>query len=217
MGDMVILKVDAESRRATEAHHSGTHVLNAALRSVLGDHVKQSGSLVNPERLRFDFTHFSRIEEEELDRIETIANEIIRSNLPVQTEILPREEAMKTGAQAVFDEKYGEEVRVVKMGDVSMELCGGTHVTRTGDIGLLKVVHESAIAAGVRRIEAVTGRRLEVRAEVEGELKKTASLLKTNPLELSERVEKLLKHQRDLEKEIEALKGKLPQRTWQIS
>jgi alanyl-tRNA synthetase len=209
-GKNAILKVDRGVRRATEAHHSGTHVLNAALRSVLGDHVKQSGSLVNPERLRFDYTHFSRVGEEELDRIESIANEMIRSNVPVQTNILAREEAMKTGAQAVFDEKYGEEVRVVKMGDVSMELCGGTHVLKTGDIGLLKVIHESAIAAGVRRIEAVTGRAaLKYVHDVEGELKKTASLLKANPLELSERVEKLLKHQKDMEREVEALKVKL--------
>jgi alanyl-tRNA synthetase len=210
VGDDVLLKVDVEARRATEAHHSGTHVLNAALRSVLGDHVKQSGSLVNPERMRFDYTHFSKIEEDELHRIESIANDIIRQNIPVQTEVLPREEAMKTGAQAVFDEKYADEVRVVKMGDASMELCGGTHVLRTGDIGLLKVVHESAIAAGVRRIEAVTGREaLKYVSNIEGELKKSAGLLKTNPLELSERVEKLLKHQRELEKEIEALRGKL--------
>jgi alanyl-tRNA synthetase len=206
----VLLRVDVASRKATEAHHSGTHVLNAALRIVLGDHVKQSGSLVNTERLRFDYTHFSKIGEDELDRIESIANEIIRSNVPVQTNILPREEAMKTGAQAVFDEKYGEEVRVIKMGDVSMELCGGTHVSKTGDIGFLKVIHESAIAAGVRRIEAVAGREaLKYVHDVEGELKKTASLLKTNPLELSERVLKLLKHQRDMEKEMEALKVKL--------
>jgi alanyl-tRNA synthetase len=206
----VLLRVDVASRKATEAHHSGTHVLNAALRSVLGDHVKQSGSLVNTERLRFDYTHFSKIGEDELDRIESIANEIIRSNVPVQTNILPREEAMKTGAQAVFDEKYGEEVRVIKMGDVSMELCGGTHVSKTGDIGFLKVIHESAIAAGVRRIEAVTGpEALKYVHSVEGELKKTASLLKANPLELAERVEKLLKHQRDMEREIEALKVKL--------
>jgi alanyl-tRNA synthetase len=209
-GKDVVLKVDVGNRRATEAHHSGTHVLNAALRSVLGDHVKQSGSLVNPERLRFDYTHFSKIEEDELHRIESIANDIIRQNIPVHTEILSREEAMKTGAQAVFDEKYAEEVRVVKMGDASMELCGGTHVLRTGDIGILKVVHESAIAAGVRRIEAVTGwEALKYIRNVEGELKKSAGLLKANPLELSERVEKILKHQRELEKEIEVLKGKL--------
>ena len=210
VGSDAIMKVDVGARRATEAHHSGTHVLNAALRKVLGGHVKQSGSLVNPERLRFDYTHFSKIEEDELKRIELLANDMIRKNIPVQTELLPREEAMKTGAQAVFDEKYGEEVRVVKMGDFSMELCGGTHVLRTGDIGLLKIIHESAIAAGVRRIEAVTGREaLKYVRSVESELKKTASLLKANPLELSERVEKILKHQKYLEKEIDALKGKL--------
>ncbi|MCK9233160.1 MAG: alanine--tRNA ligase, partial [Syntrophales bacterium] len=137
VGDAVHLKVEAGDRRATEANHSGTHVLNAALKAVLGDHVKQSGSLVNPERLRFDFTHFSRIEDDELACIEALANETIRRNLPVVTKLLPREEAMKSGATAVFDEKYGAEVRVVRMGEVSAELCGGTHVTRTGDIGFL--------------------------------------------------------------------------------
>jgi alanyl-tRNA synthetase len=210
VGDRVHLNVEVDRRRAIEAHHSGTHVLNAALRSVLGDHVKQSGSLVNPERLRFDFTHFSRIEEDELDRIETLANDIIRGNFPVDSRVLSREEAIKTGATAVFDEKYGEKVRLVKMGDVSRELCGGTHVARTGDIGFLKIVHESAIAAGVRRIEAVTGREaLKYVRKTEGELRKSAGFLKTSPFELSERLEKLLKHQRDLEKEIEGLKGKL--------
>ncbi|MGV8079147.1 MAG: alanine--tRNA ligase [Syntrophales bacterium] len=210
VGDEVTLRVDLETRRATEAHHSGTHILNAALRAVLGDHVKQSGSLVNPERLRFDFTHFSRIDEEEMKRIETIANSHIRGNYPVVTAVLPKEEAMKTGAAAVFDEKYGDQVRVIRMGDVSAELCGGTHVLRTGDIGLLKVVGESSVAAGVRRIEAVAGREaVKYVEQVEEELKKTAELLKTGHAEVSDRVEKLLKHQRDLEKEIEALKGKL--------
>ncbi len=210
VGDEVTLKVDLETRRATEAHHSGTHVLNAALRTVLGDHVKQSGSLVNPERLRFDFTHFSRIEEDEMQRIETIANDIIRGNYPVVTAVLPKEEAMKTGAAAVFDEKYGDQVRVVQMGGRSAELCGGTHVLRTGDIGLLKVVGESSVAAGVRRIEAVAGREaVKYVKAVEDELKKTAELLRTGQTEVSDRVEKLLKHQRDMEKEIEALKGKL--------
>ena len=157
VGDTVALKVDKTARSATEAHHSGTHVLQAALKEVLGDHIKQSGSLVNPERLRFDFTHFSKIEDDEMDKVEKIANEYIRQNFPVTTTVLPKEEAMKTGATAVFDEKYGDDVRLVKMGDFSMELCGGTHVTRTGDIGLLKVIGGSAVAAGVRRIEAVTG------------------------------------------------------------
>ena len=209
-GDRVDLKVEVDRRRATEAHHSGTHILNAALRSVLGNHIKQSGSLVNPERLRFDFTHFSKIGEDELERIEILANDIIRENSPVVSRVLPREEAMKTGATAVFDEKYGEEVRLVRMGDVTMELCGGTHVSRTGDVGFLKIIHESAIAAGVRRIEAVAGREaVKYVRRIEGELKHAAGLLKTNPSDLPERIEKQMKHQKDLEKEIEGLKGKM--------
>jgi len=213
VGDTVVLKVDKSARRATEAHHSGTHILQAALKKVLGDHIKQSGSFVNPERLRFDFTHFSRIEDEEMEEVEKIANEYIRQNVLVTTTVLPREEAIKTGATAVFDEKYGDDVRLVKMGDFSMELCGGTHVTRTGDIGLLKVVSESAVAAGVRRIEAVTGMAaINYFRSVERELKESASLLKARPLELSERLEKFLIHQKDMEKEIESLKGKLASR-----
>jgi alanyl-tRNA synthetase len=210
VGDKVHLIVDLERRRAIQANHSGTHILQAALKAVLGDHIKQSGSLVNDERLRFDFTHFSKITDEEMRRIEEIANDIIRKNVEVATQICDLEDALKTGATAVFDEKYGATVRLVKMGDKSMELCGGTHVARTGDIGLLKVLHESAIAAGVRRIEAVTGRQAFVYfQQTEEELKKAAGLLKANPSELTERTERLLKHTRDLEKEIEALKGKL--------
>ena len=210
VGDRASMKVDRAIRRATEAHHSGTHVLNAALKKTLGDHIKQSGSLVNPERLRFDFTHFSRIDEAEMDKIEIIANQIIRENAAVETRLLPREEAMKTGAAAVFDEKYGEVVRLVKMGDFSMELCGGTHVERTGDIGALKVISESSVAAGVRRIEAVTGEEaLKYFKKVETELKKSAALLKANPLELSERIEKIQKHQKELEKEIDSLNSRL--------
>jgi len=209
-GDRVVLKVDDENRRATEANHSATHLLQAALKQILGEHVKQSGSLVNAERLRFDFTHFSRIEEEDLLKVETLANRMIRANVPVQTEVLPLAEAVKTGATAVFDEKYGETVRVVGMGAFSKELCGGTHVSRTGDIGLLKIVHESAVAAGVRRIEALTGRGALAHVQrLEGELRRTAGLLKIGPLETAERTEKLLKRERDLEREIEALKGKL--------
>ena len=210
VGDRASMKVDRAIRRATEAHHSGTHVLNAALKKTLGDHIKQSGSLVNPERLRFDFTHFSRIDEAEMDKIEIIANQIIRENAAVETRLLPREEAMKTGAAAVFDEKYGDVVRLVKMGDFSMELCGGTHVERTGDIGALKVISESSVAAGVRRIEAVTGEEaLKYFKKVETELKKSAALLKANPMELSERIEKIQKHQKELEKEIDSLNSRL--------
>ncbi|MBN2284101.1 MAG: alanine--tRNA ligase [Deltaproteobacteria bacterium] len=213
VGNRVTLKTDEAIRRAIEANHSGTHLLQASLKRVLGDHVKQSGSLVNAERLRFDFTHFAKVEDDELERVENIANEYIRRNFSVETTLLPREEAMKTGATAVFDEKYGESVRVVKMGDVSMELCGGTHVGRTGDVGFLKIISESSVAAGIRRIEAVTGGEAVRYAEkVEKELKRTAFMIRANPLELSGRIEKLLQNQREMEKEMESLKGKLASR-----
>jgi len=213
LGDTLQLRVNDELRRDTEANHSGTHLLQAALKTVLGNHVKQSGSLVTPDRLRFDFTHFSKIEEAELARVEQLCNRFIRRNLPVDTTVMALDEAVKTGATAVFDEKYTEEVRVVKMGDVSMELCGGTHVRRTGDIGLLKILHESAIAAGVRRIEALTGREAVLYIQkMEEELKKSAALLKANPMELAERTDKTLRYQKELEREIEALKGKMAAR-----
>ena len=224
-GDETRLRVTEDIRRATEANHSGTHILQAALKAVLGEHVKQSGSLVNAERLRFDFTHFSKIKEEELARIEDEANRMIRANCPVETLVLPLAEAVKTGATAVFDEKYGETVRVVGMGGFSRELCGGTHVQRTGDIGFLKIVHESSVAAGVRRIEALTGRgALAHVRRLEDELRKTAYLLKTDLLGTvvnagttgtagtAGTVAKVLRYQRELEKEKEALKGKLAAR-----
>jgi alanyl-tRNA synthetase len=210
VGDDVLLTVDDEIRRATEANHSGTHLLQAALKTVLGEHVKQSGSLVNAERLRFDFTHFSKIEEEEMARIEELANRMIRANVPVETVVMPLAEAVKTGATAVFDEKYGETVRVVGMAGFSSELCGGTHAARTGDIGFLKIVHESSVAAGVRRIEAVTGKTaVDHVRRLEDELRKTAAHLKIGLMETSDRTEKLLRRERELEREIESLKGKL--------
>ena len=213
VGEVVSLVVDEKRRRATEANHSGTHLLQAALKAVLGDHVKQSGSLVSPERLRFDFTHFSRVGDDDLERVETMVNRYIRQNLPVESSILPLEEALKMGATAVFGERYGQEVRVVRIGNISVELCGGTHVTRTGDIGLMKIIHELSVAAGIRRVEALTGREaIRYVRRMEGELRKTADLLKANPFELAERTEKLLRYQRDLEKEIEALKSKLTAR-----
>ncbi|MDP3098058.1 MAG: alanine--tRNA ligase [Syntrophales bacterium] len=209
-GDEILLKVDNETRRATEANHSGTHLLQAALKQVLGEHVKQSGSLVNADHLRFDFTHFSKIEEEELARVEELANRMIRANAPVETAVMPLAEAVKTGATALFDEKYGETVRVVGMAGFSSELCGGTHVKRTGEIGFLKIVHESSIAAGVRRIEALTGHAAVAHVQrAEDELRKTAGLLRIGLLETADRTEKLLRRERELEKEIEALKGKL--------
>jgi len=213
IGDEVTLRVNEPARRAIEANHSGTHVLNAALRQVLGDHVKQAGSYVAPDRLRFDFTHFSRLEDEELEKIEQIANAYIRMNAPVETTVMDKEEAMKTGAVAVFDEKYGATVRVVKMDNFSMELCGGTHVENTGAIGTIKILSESAVAAGVRRIEAITGEEAaKYTQRLEKELKRAAQVLKVSPLEVVDRIEKLLKHQRELEREIETLKGKLTTR-----
>jgi alanyl-tRNA synthetase len=210
VGDATQLIVDEERRKVIAANHSGTHILQAALKAVLGDHIKQSGSQVNEEGLRFDFTHFSKISDEELQRVEEIANSIICKNVEVKTDVCALEDALKTGATAVFDEKYGANVRIVKMGEMSMELCGGTHVKRTGDIGLLKIVHESAIAAGVRRIEAITGKAaLSHVQKVEEGLKGTAGLFKASLFEVYDRAEKILKEKRELEKEIEALKGKL--------
>jgi len=197
-------------RQATARHHSATHLLHKALREVLGDHVNQSGSLVAPDRLRFDFTHFSALTEAEIDEIERKVNQAVLENYPVETEYKTLDEAKAMGATALFGEKYGEEVRVVRMGDFSMELCGGTHVNATGDIGAFKIVSESGIAAGVRRIEALTGEytldyfnsKLEI-------LDQTAAELKTDPDNLLNRVKQLQKNQKELEKELEILKQKL--------
>ena len=180
------------------------------LREVLGDHVHQAGSLVSPDRLRFDFTHFAPIEKEDLERIEALVNQKIRENLKVETKIMPVEEALQTGAMALFGEKYGEQVRVVMVSDFSIELCGGTHTSRTGDIGLFKIVNETGVAAGVRRIEALTGEgAYRFVKEEERELWEIASSLKSTPGELSSKVERLLQRQKELEREILSLQDKL--------
>ena len=204
-------RVNEEERRATALNHTATHLLHAALRETLGNHVKQAGSLVSPQRFRFDFSHFSQVDHETLKEVERHVNRHIRMNLQLTTEVLSREEALKTGAMAIFEERYGEQVRVVRVGDgVSMELCGGTHVHRTGDIGLFKILSESAVGANVRRIEAVTGEAaLEYAQSQEEELRNMALLLKTSPDQLEDRVEKLLKEQKQKERELESLRAKL--------
>ncbi len=210
VGDVVRLEVDREARGRTRLNHSATHLLHAALRSVLGDHIKQAGSLVTPERLRFDFSHYQPIEQRELALIERLVNEEIRANLEVTTELCDREQALKSGAMAFFEEKYGERVRVVRMGDFSLELCGGTHVRRTGDIGLLQLVHESGVAAGTRRIEARTGEgALDHVALLERRLEEAAGALRVPSDALAERIEKLVSERRQLERELERLRDQL--------
>ncbi|MFQ5914942.1 MAG: alanine--tRNA ligase [Nitrospinota bacterium] len=210
VGDEVQARVDAERRTPTQLNHTATHLLHAALREVLGDHVKQAGSLVAPDRLRFDYTHFSAVTPRERGRIEEIVNRHIRQNAPVRWEELPIEEAMALGAMALFGEKYGETVRMVTVNAISKELCGGTHVSASGEIGLFKIVHEGSVGAGVRRIEAVTGpgALAYVRKEEE-ELARIGELLKASPLQAAEKVERLLEEQKDLERETRALRQRL--------
>lgn len=209
-GDAATLEVDAERRRATALNHTATHLLQAALIEVLGDHVKQAGSLVTPERLRFDFVHFSAMTPQELDKVETLVNCRIRQNAGVDTREMAHEEAVGAGATALFGEKYGEKVRVVRVGDISMELCGGTHAQASGDIGLFKILQETGIAAGVRRIEAVTGTKaLEVIKDQERTLDHLANLIKTDRPQLETRLRKLLERQKELEREVESLQGRL--------
>jgi len=209
-GLSAVLRVDGQRRRAITLNHTGTHLLQAVLREVLGDHVHQAGSLVSPERLRFDFTHFAPMEKEELERVEALVNQKIRENPEVKTKIMDVEEALQTGAMALFGEKYGEKVRVVMVSDFSIELCGGTHSSRTGDIGLFKIVSESGVAAGVRRIEALTGEgAYQFVKEEERELWEIASSLKSVPGELSSKIERLLERQRELERELSSFQDKL--------
>jgi alanyl-tRNA synthetase len=204
------LKVDVDRRRAIAFNHTGTHLLQAVLREVLGTHVHQAGSLVSPERLRFDFTHFAPVEKTDLERVEALVNQKIRENLKVETKIMQVEDALQVGAMALFGEKYGERVRVVMVSDFSIELCGGTHTSRTGDIGLFKIANETGVAAGVRRIEALTGEgAYRLIKEEERELWEIASALKSGPGELSSKLERFLEKQRELERELLSFRDKL--------
>jgi alanyl-tRNA synthetase len=212
VGDVLRAEVAVPLRDATRRNHTATHLLHASLRQVLGTHVKQAGSVVEPGRLRFDFTHYAAMDRAELEEVERLMNEQILHNEAVETNILPLDQAIATGAMALFGEKYGEEVRVVTVPGFSRELCGGTHVRRTGDIGVCKIVYEGSISAGVRRIEAVTGdAALHQYQETTGALRRIADLMRTSEPELIEHVEKMLANERTLAKQVEQLKEKLAQ------
>ena len=210
VGETVTMKVSESARRSTEKNHSATHLLQKALRMVLGEHVEQAGSLVTPDRLRFDFTHFSAMTAEELKKVEELVNQEIQAGLDVVTQEMSLDEAKKTGAMALFGEKYGEKVRVVKMGDFSTELCGGTHVGNTGTIHAFKIVSEAGIAAGVRRIEALTGEGLMAYYhKTEEELHEAAHAAKTTPADLKSKIEAMLAEIKALQAENDKLKSKL--------
>jgi len=209
VGDIVTAMVAVPVRDATRRNHTATHLLHAALRQVLGTHVKQAGSVVEPGRLRFDFTHYTALDRAEIEEVERLANGEILRNEAVRTDILPLEEALATGAMALFGEKYGEQVRVVTVPGFSRELCGGTHVRRTGDIGICKIVHEGSISAGVRRIEAITGEAaLRHYQEETDALRRVANLMKASEPELLEQVEKMLARERMLVRQLDQLKDR---------
>ena len=210
VGDPVSMEVDKENRNLSARNHSATHLLQAALRQVLGTHVEQAGSYVDAERLRFDFTHFSALSKEELKQVENIVNEKIAECLPVVAKNMPIEEARKTGAAALFGEKYGDVVRVVSMGDFSVEFCGGTHVSNTGVISALKIISETGVAAGVRRIEALTSKGLlKYYDDMEKKLQEAAALVKATPNQLSDKIRHLQAENKDLHSELESVKSKM--------
>ena len=202
-GEEVAVQLDQERRQSTANNHTATHLLQAALRTGLGDHVKQSGSMVDPGRLRFDFTSFAPLSSEEIQRVEELVNREIRRNTGVDTAVLEREEAIKAGATALFGEKYEEKVRVVTIDQYSKELCGGTHVSATGEIGLFKIVSEGGIAAGIRRIEAVSGfGAMDRFQQTERQLSEIGEQLKTGPEDILARISRLQARQKELEKEL---------------
>ncbi|AXT45741.1 MULTISPECIES: alanine--tRNA ligase [Chromobacterium] len=211
VGDSVTATIDLHARAASARNHSATHLLHAALRHVLGAHVAQKGSLVNPERTRFDFAHGEPVSAEQIAELERVVNRVISHNLPVKAEVMSMEAAQKSGAMMLFGEKYGDEVRVLTMGDFSAELCGGTHVQRTGDIGLFKIVAESGVAAGVRRVEAVTGEGAIAHIQAQDALlKEAAGALKAQtPEEVTAKIGSLQDNVKTLEKELAKLKGQL--------
>ncbi|MEE9543640.1 MAG: alanine--tRNA ligase, partial [Thermodesulfobacteriota bacterium] len=209
VGDSVELVPNLDKRRATMRNHSATHILHALLRKTLGTHVRQAGSLVGPDGLRFDFNHFEALSAEDIKTIEDEANRATMANIELVTEELSYDEAIKKGALAFFEEKYGDKVRMVQIDGVSTELCGGTHVLRTGDIGPVKITGESSVAAGVRRIEAVTGEAaIKLAVETDTTLKRIAGLLKSGPHEIPERIDKLIKENKKLTREIDKIKSK---------
>jgi alanyl-tRNA synthetase len=209
-GAEVWAEVDKSRRAATVLNHSATHLLHAALRQVLGTHVAQKGSLVAPDRLRFDFSHYEPVTRAQLDEIEQWVNEQIRLNATAETALMQYDEAVESGATALFGEKYADQVRVLKLGAFSTELCGGTHVHQAGDIGLCKITAETGIAAGIRRIEAVTGRTaLERCSEAEQVLDRVAEMIKGNRKDIETKVRQLLERSRTQEKEIDQLRSRL--------
>src|SRR5580692_2442783 len=206
-GETVIARVDPQARHSTMRNHTGTHLLHAALRTVLGTHVKQAGSVVEPSRLRFDFTHYTAMDADELAEVERFMNEQILMNREVTTNVMDLDQALSTGAMALFGEKYGDKVRVVSIADFSKELCGGTHVSRTGDIGVSKIIYEGSISAGVRRIEAISGEGALKRFQnAQTELARMASIIHAPESELVEQVEKLLAKEKALEQQLAQLK-----------
>lgn len=210
VGDTVHCAIDEERRKAIKANHSATHLMHAALQTILGNHVQQKGSLVNDHHLRFDFSHTDPVTEAELDAIERLVNDEIRANNPVQTELMSPDDAQQAGAMALFGEKYGDLVRVLTMGDFSKELCGGTHVASTGDIGLFRITSETGIAAGIRRIEAVTAAgAIDFTLSQQGTIKQLAGLLKTDASHAVEKVSQLQKKNKSLEREIEKLNARI--------
>jgi len=209
VGEEAVLRVNERKRKAIVRNHTATHLLHAALRRTLGEHVRQSGSLVSPERMRFDFSHYEKLSEKQVKQVENMVNEWILMNLPVNVKITTLQDARKRGAMVLFEEKYGERVRLVEIDDVSKELCGGTHVKATGEIGMFRIISESAVSSGIRRIEAVTGEKAyELFLREEEELKRLSNVLSIPIEDLPDKINSLLKDIEDKEKEIEQFKSK---------